>query len=153
MEGKGPRDEGYKGALLRALRISARQFSALLPILVAVVLLIGLLRAFISEDLVASILTGNTVVDTMIGAFFGSIVAGNPINSYVLGGELLKYGVSLFAVTALIVAWVSVGVVQLPAEMAALGRRFALVRLALSFGASIAIALATVIAFNLISTR
>ena len=137
---------------MRALRSSGRQFSALLPLLVGVVLLIGLLRAFISEDVVASILTGNTVVDTLIGALFGSIVAGNPINSYVLGGELLKYGVSLFAVTALIVAWVSVGVVQLPAEMGALGRRFALVRCVLSFAASIAIALATVIAFNLIGT-
>ncbi|MFW6125965.1 MAG: permease [Chloroflexota bacterium] len=153
MQPSETKDGDYRQALLRALKSSGRQFSALLPFLVGVVLLIGLLRAFISQQLVASILTGNTVIDTLIGACFGSIVAGNPINSYVLGGELLKYGVSLFAVTALIVAWVSVGVVQLPAEMAALGRRFALVRVALSFVAAIAIALVTVIAFNLVGMR
>ena len=87
-------------------------------------------------------------LDTLWGACIGSIVAGNPVNSYIIGGELLRYGVSLFAVTALMVAWVSVGVVQLPAEMAALGRRFALVRTAMSFFMSMAVAIITVIVFN-----
>jgi len=138
-------------AVVHALRSSANQFATLLPILISVVLLIGLFNALVSKDFLSSIFSGNTALDTLLGASFGSILAGNPINSYVIGGELLEYDVSLFAVTALIIAWVTVGVVQLPAEIAALGRRFALVRNAVSFVLAIAIAIVTVEVSNSIT--
>ena len=79
--------------------------------------------------------------DLVSGAFCGSILAGNPVNSYVIGGELITNGVSLFAVTAFIMAWVTVGIIQLPAEIAALGKRFALIRNAISFLLSMIIAM------------
>jgi len=110
-----------------------------------------LFNAVVSKDFVASIFSANTALDTLLGASFGSILAGNPINSYVIGGELLEYDVSLFAVTALIIAWITVGVVQLPAEIAALGRRFALVRNAVSFVVALVIAIVTVEASNSIT--
>jgi predicted Fe-Mo cluster-binding NifX family protein len=148
-----PKPAGTKvdrSALVRATASSARQFITLLPILVGVVLLIGLFTAFVSKDMLASIFSDNLALDTLWGAFLGSILAGNPINSYIIGGELLKYGISLFAVTALIITWVTVGLVQLPAEIAALGRRFALLRNGLSFILSIPIAILTVMILNLI---
>jgi len=46
--------------------------------------------------------------------------------------------------------WVTVGLVQLPAEIAALGRKFALVRNAVSFVLFIAVAILTVMVFNFI---
>ncbi len=139
-----------KVALVHALRSSANQFANLLPILVSVVLLIGIFNAFVSKELIYSIFSGNTALDSIWGACLGSILAGNPINSYIIGGELLEYGVSLFAITSLIIAWVTVGLVQLPAEIVALGRSFALVRNAVSFILSIAIAIITVVVLNLI---
>ena len=148
-----PRARGIrvdKSALVHATRSSAKQFTTLLPILVGVVLLIGLFNTFVSKDFLASIFSGNLALDTLWGACFGSIIAGNPINSYIIGGELLKYGISLFAITALIITWVTVGLVQLPAEIAALGRRFALLRNGLSFILSIPIAILTVVILNLI---
>lgn len=138
------------GAVLQAARSSARQFASLMPILIGVVLLIGLFNAFVSREFLASIFSGRPLLDTLWGACFGSILAGNPINSYVIGGELLKHGVSLFAVTALIITWVTVGLVQLPAEVAALGRKFALVRTAISFVMFTAVAALTVVLFNLV---
>jgi uncharacterized membrane protein YraQ (UPF0718 family) len=148
--GWGRRDKIDRSNLVRAIKNSARQFVNLLPILIGVVLLIGLFNAFVPKELLASVFSGNMVIDTLWGACFGSILAGNPINSYIIGGELLKYGVSLFAVTALIVTWVTVGLVQLPAEIAALGRRFALLRNGLSFILSFPIAILTVMLLNLI---
>ena len=139
-----------KVALVHAFRNSANQFANLLPILVGVVLLIGIFNAFVSKELISSIFSGNTALDSLWGACLGSILAGNPINSYIIGGELLEYGVSLFAVTALIITWVTVGLVQLPAEIVALGKRFALVRNAVSFILSIPIAIITVVVLNLI---
>jgi len=136
--------------LLHELRESSNQFFTLLPMLAGVVLLIGLFNAFVSKEVISSIFSGNSMLDTLWGACFGSVFAGNPINSYIIGGELLEYGVSLFAVTALIISWVSVGLVQLPAEISALGIRFALMRNAASFVLSIAISFAVVIVLNCI---
>ncbi len=137
--------------LFLALKNSSNQFINLLPIMVGVVLLIGLFNAFASKELLSYLFSGNRALDTLWGACFGSFFTGNPINSYIIGGELLEYGVSLFAVTALIMAWVTVGLAQLPAEISALGSRFALVRNAISFALSIAIAFATVGISNFIT--
>jgi len=104
---KNPQDQFAPGKcktsalLVEATRKAIRQFVSLLPILFGVVLLMGLLQAFLSKDILTAIFSGNPFFDTLWAACFGSIIAGNPINSYVIGGELLKYGVSLFAVTAL----------------------------------------------------
>ena len=136
--------------LFHALKTSSNQFINLLPMLVGVVLLIGLFNAFASKELLSYLFSGNRALDTLWGACFGSIFTGNPINSYIIGGELLEYGVGLCAVTALIMAWVTVGLAQLPAEISALGSRFALVRNAISFALSIAIAFATVGILNFI---
>ena len=84
------------------------------------------------------------------GSTVGSISAGNPITSYIIGGELLKEGISLFAVTAFITAWVTVGIIQLPAEASILGKRFALARNILSFIFSIIVAIATVLTLQVI---
>jgi len=139
-----------KDLLIHATRSAARQFVNLLPILIGVVLLIGLFNAFVSEEWLTSVFSGNVALDTLWGACFGSIFAGNPINSYIIGGELLKYGVSLFAVTAFIVTWVTVGLVQLPAEIATFGKRFAFLRNGLSFVFAIPIALLAVVILNLL---
>jgi hypothetical protein len=60
------------------------------------------------------------------------------------GGELLTGGISRIAVTALIVNWVTVGLIQLPAEMLLLGRRFAIYRNALCFLSAIPVSFLTV---------
>jgi predicted Fe-Mo cluster-binding NifX family protein len=136
--------------LLHALKSSGMQLINLLPLFVGVVLLIGLFNAFISKELLSTIFSGNALQDTLFGTALGSILASNPINSYIIGGELLEYGVSLFAVTAFIAAWVTVGLVQLPAEMAALGKKFALIRNALSLVLCVAISILTVVSYNAI---
>ncbi len=142
---KSPRRE-----VTEALAMTAGQFSRMLPVLIGIVLLMGLFKAFISKDLLLSIFSGNNILDTIWGACFGSILPGNPINSYVIGGEMLDNGVSLFAVTAFMMTWVSVGLVQLPAEMVALGRRLSLLRNTFSFVVSIGVAIVTVLLLNLI---
>ena len=139
-----------KTALVNALRNSANQFIRLLPVLTGVVLLIGLFNSFMSKKLLSSVFSGNIATDTLLGTCLGSIFAGNPINSYIIGGELLGHGISLFAVTALIISWVTVGLIQLPAEITALGRRFALVRNTVSFALSLVIAIFTVAVINII---
>ena len=100
-------------ALLPALKRSGMQIVNLLPIFVGVVLLIGLFNAFISKDLLSSIFSGNALLDTLFGTGLGSILAGNPLNSYVIGGEMLEQGVSLFAIMISYFGWVYVALLTL----------------------------------------
>ena len=90
----------------------------------------------IAEDLFGR----NDALDALIGASIGSVAAGHPLASYLLGGEFLKGGVSLIAVTALIVSWVTVGIVQLPAEALMLGTRFAIYRNVICYISAVAVA-------------
>lgn len=121
-----------------------KSFGVSLPILLGVILLLGLFRTNISPQLISTVFKGELLRDTIIGSILGSISAGNAITSYIIGAELLKEGVNLFAVTAFIIAWVTVGAIQLPAEAAILGKRFAFVRNSISFTLAILISIATV---------
>lgn len=115
-----------------------------MSILIGVILLIAFFINAIPRDLYHRAFTDNNIMNAFIGATIGSISAGNPINSYVIGGELLQQDISLFAVTAFVLSWVTVGIIQLPAESMMLGKKFALYRNSLSFITAIVIALITV---------
>lgn len=124
-------------------------FLGMLPIIVGVMLLSGLLIEILPTVAVAAWFGKNDLFDALIGAAAGSISAGHPVTSYVLGGELLTKGASLVAVTAFLVSWVTVGSIQLPAEALVLGWRFALFRNLICFIFSILIALLTVATLGL----
>ncbi|GAG27215.1 unnamed protein product [marine sediment metagenome] len=121
-----------------------------LPVLVGVLLLVGLVNTSIPKVYFTKIFTGNNLLDPFIGTAFGSVAAGNPLTSYIIGGELLKNGINLAAVVAFILSWVTVGTVQLPAESLMLGKRFALVRNGISFVMAILVALLTVTTLEVI---
>lgn len=119
-------------------------FLQTIPVLLGTIILISISLAAVPTTWYTKVFSG-TLLDPVIGAAAGSIAAGNPITSYVIGGELLKGGVTLLAVTAFLLAWVTVGIVQLPAESALLGRRFALLRNGFGFLFAIIIAALTVL--------
>lgn len=129
--------------MARAARKAAFQFRSILPILGGVALLIGLFRAAIPSSALGALFSGGPFLDSVIGAGLGSVLAGNPVNSYVISEQLLADGVSIVAIAAFIVSWVTVGIAQLPAEALTLGTRFAVLRNSLSFLLSIPIALLT----------
>ena len=125
-------------------------FKQFLPIIIGILLLMGLVITIIPKEFYAAVFSGNKFLDPLIGALLGSISGGNPITSYILGGELLKQGVSLLAVTAFLLAWVTVGVIQLPAESLMLGKKFAIIRNSVSFLTAIIAAVLVVITLSLV---
>jgi len=116
-----------------SLQKTAKMLFRVLPNIFAVVLLSGLIMEFVPLDRLSEYLGGGFFSDGLVGAGIGSISIGNPLVSYVLGGALLEQGISLMAVTALLVSWVTVGSIQLPAEIQTFGARFALLRNGISF--------------------
>jgi uncharacterized membrane protein YraQ (UPF0718 family) len=131
-----------------AVKKSWEGISNSLPLMLGTIMLVSL-ASLIPKSSYTFIFRGN-FTDVIIGSLIGSVSAGNPINSYILGGELLNQGISLIAVTSFLVSWVTVGLIQIPAESMILGKRFALLRNTLSLIFSIIVSVITVFIYNLI---
>lgn len=135
---------------LAGLKTTIRTFVNLLPVIVGMLLLSSLVVTLFPEQVSTGLFGHNDLLDSLVGASIGSVAAGHPLASYLMGGELLKSGVSLLAVTAFIVSWVTVGIAQLPAEIVMLGMRFAIFRNLTCFFVAIAVAFATVYTLKLV---
>ena len=132
-----------------ALRKTVRGFATMLPQLLAMLGLVSLMLALFPDAFSARLFGHGTLLDTLLGASLGSVAVGQPLLSYALGGELLGAGVGLAAVTALLVSWVTVGGLHLPAEGTLVGFRFALLRNLLGWIAAVAIGLLVPITLGL----
>jgi uncharacterized membrane protein YraQ (UPF0718 family) len=127
-----------------------KSFLVNLPIILATLLLVNLIVTLIPPSFYKQLFTGNPLIDSIIGAVIGSISNGNPITSYIIGGELLKQGVNLVAITSFLVSWVTVGLIQLPAESLILGKKFAILRNLTAFIFSILVAIITVVLYEVL---
>jgi len=122
----------------------------MIELLLGTIFLLSLVSILVPKEKYTSIFGGNHAVDSIIGSILGSVSIGSPVVSYIIGGELLNRGISLIAVTSFLVAWVTVGLIQLPVEAAFLGRKFAIIRNLISFLFSMIVAVTTVILLGLI---
>lgn len=132
-----------------AIRKAAKNIGTAFPMIVGILILISLFNTLVPHSMYRYLFRGS-VFDPVIGAILGSVVAGNPVTSYIISGNLLKQGISLFTVTAFLTAWVTVGVLQLPAEIHILGKKFALIRNLSAFILSLLVAFLTVIGIGLL---
>jgi hypothetical protein len=126
-------------------------FKQNMPILLGMLLLISLFITAVPKSFYSSVFTGNLVLDPLIGAILGSLATGNPLNSYIIGGELLAQGIGLIAITAFVLSWVTVGIVQLPAESLMLGKRFSLSRNLVSFISAVMVAVLVVLTLGVLA--
>ena len=125
-----------KSVTIRLKTAAKNTFGTLMmvmPMLLAVIALAGLFQTLVTPEMIQSVFKGSLVQDTLIGTGIGATSVGQPFLSYVIGGELLHEGVSLYAVTAFILSFVTLGVIQLPLEWSLFGTRFTLLRNSLSF--------------------
>lgn len=125
-------------------------FIEVLPIFLSILLFISLYVTIIPKSFYSQFFTNNPIIDSLLGAVFGSVSTGHPVTSYIIGGELLKAGIPLVAVVAFILSWVTVGIIQLPAECYFLGKRFGITRNIFSFLFSIVISILVVFTLRLL---
>jgi len=125
-------------------------FKRVIPAILSIFILVSFLKVVVPKEFYAKIFSGIPILDALIGAILGSISAGNPLTSYVMGGEILDQGVALVAIVAFLLSWVTVGIIQLPAESLILGKKFALVRNLVSFVSAIVIAILVVLTLSII---
>ena len=135
--------------LKEAIRKAAKGLGHAIPMIIGILILISLFNTLVPVSSYRILFRG-TLLDPIVGALLGSVVAGNPVTSYIISGDLLKQGISLITVTAFMIAWVTVGVIQLPAEIQFLGKKFALVRNLSAFVLSLVVAFLTVMLISLL---
>ncbi len=121
------------------------------PIILGTILLVSLIFVLVPVSFYTFVFSKNSFLDSIIGSIMGSISIGTPATSYIFGGEMLTQGVGLISVTAFLVSWVTVGIIQLPAESAILGKKFAIFRNLSAFIFSIPVAIITVLILRIIS--
>ena len=136
--------------LKTALVNTFKTLTMVMPMLLSVIGLMGLFEALVTPEMIQSVFKGSVLSDTLIGTGVGAISVGQPFLSYAIGGELLDEGVSLYAVTAFILSFVTLGLIQLPLEWSLFGTRFTVLRNVLSFIFALLISIATVSILGLI---
>ena len=129
---------------MNAIKKSFKNFLSLSPMILGIIGLVGIFKAFITPQMLSSLFVKNAFYDTFIGLLAGALAVGQAIISYILGGELLKDGVSMYGVSAFILAWVTLGIVQLPLEASVLGIKFTILRNILAAIFTFIISVATV---------
>jgi len=107
-------------------------FKDLIPILFSILLLTSILKNTGVFDLMKNHLSNN-IFSVFIADFFWSVSAWSAINSYIIAdwfGNLNEY---FLVITVFLIAWVTVGIIQLPAEIQYFWKKFAIIRNTLSF--------------------
>jgi uncharacterized membrane protein YraQ (UPF0718 family) len=137
--------------LIKAFQNALMSFVSILPMIFAVIGLVALMQTYISPDMYACLFGYSTFLDTLAGTFVGGISVGQGMISYVIAEGLLDAGISLYAVSAFILAWVTLGLVQLPAEASVFGLRFTIYRNILALVSTVVVAYITVLTVGLLS--
>jgi uncharacterized membrane protein YraQ (UPF0718 family) len=126
-------------------------FLSITPMLIAVIGLVGLMQIYLTPDMLAGFFGNGPILDTLSGTLAGAISMGQGVISYVVAEGLMQQGVSHYALSAFILAWITLGFVQLPAEASVFGIRFTFYRNILTLLSTIIIAYATVLTVGALS--
>ena len=137
--------------LKKAFTKAFMSFISITPMLIAVMGLVGLMQIYVTPDILSTFFGHGSIVDTMVGTLAGAISMGQGMISYVVAEGLMEQGVSHYALSAFILAWVTLGFVQLPAEASVFGLKFTFYRNVLTLLSTIIVAYATVLTVGALS--
>ena len=138
-------------SLKKAFKKALINFISITPMMLAVIGLVGLMQVYLSPEILSTFFGYGDMTDTLVGTAAGAVSMGQGMISYVVAEGLMEQGVSHYALSAFILAWVTLGVVQLPAEASVFGVRFTFYRNVLTVIATIVIAYVTVLTVGLLS--
>lgn len=137
--------------LKQAFKKAFISFISMTPMLLGVVGLVGLMQVYITPDMLSRFFGYGSILDILAGTFAGAISMGQGMISYVVADGLKEQGVSIYALSAFILSWVTLGFVQIPAEVSVFGVRFTLYRNILTLISTVLVAYLTVITVELFS--
>ena len=127
---------------IEALKIAFISVLKIIPTVLTIIILIGLLLAFISEELISNAIGEKSgSVGILISALLGSVLHIPAIIAFPLAASLIKGGASIAAAAAFITTLMMIGFITLPIEIKEMGIELTILRNSLSFVAAIIIAI------------
>ncbi len=123
----------------QSFRKALMSFASILPMIAAVIGLVALFKTYVTPEMLSHLFGHGRVSDIAVGTLVGAASSGQGAISYVIGEGLLAQGVSVYAVSAFILAWVTLGFIQLPAEASVFGVRFTVWRNVLTLISTMAV--------------
>ena len=104
----------------------------MIPMLLWIIILVAMFKqAWIFESLAKYI--NDDFLWVIISDIFWSVSVGNTINSYIIANSFWDISEYILVISAFLIAWVSVWIIQLPAESYFFGKKFAIIRNMISF--------------------
>ncbi|MBJ6752750.1 permease [Geomonas anaerohicana] len=126
----------------RALRIGAKSLHGLAPRILGMVVLIGLVLALVPPEVIRKLFSHGGIGGFSLVAAIGSIVTMPAPIAFALVGSLFKLGAAPASLATFVTTLTMVGVMTAPMEISCFGKRFTLLRQALSFVVAIVIGVA-----------
>lgn len=134
-----------------ALKKSILSLISVIPMIIAVIALVGLMQTYITPDKFSFLFGKSAFLDTLAGTLIGAISVGHGMISYVVAQGFLQQGISQYGAGAFILAWVTLGFIQLPAEASIFGLHFTIYRNILTLFSTILVAYFTVVTVGIFS--
>ncbi|MFO7967222.1 MAG: permease [Archaeoglobaceae archaeon] len=126
----------------QALKVAVNAFFRILPMVLAIVVLIGLILGFVPPDQISRFIGEQSgFIGVLIVGVVGAVLHIPALISFPLASSLLDAGASVTAVATFITTLTMIGTVTLPLEIKELGKEMALLRNGVSFFIAITIAL------------
>lgn len=127
---------------LKSIRVALKMFIGILPMLMLIILLIGLLFGFVSEEGLQQFIGEQSgPLGVLLVAISGAVLHIPALLAFPLSASLLAKGASITVIAAFITSLTMIGVITLPLEIKELGGRFAALRNGTSFIAALTISL------------
>ncbi len=118
----------------KALIVAGKSALTVVPVLVVVFLLMGLISAFLSKELIGQVLGDKSgLPGILISEVLGSIALIVPAAVFPFTGMLHEKGASYPIIFAFIMTAILIGISTIPAEINFFGARFTIVRNVLTF--------------------
>lgn len=118
----------------KALMVAGKSALTVVPVLIVVFLLMGLISAFLSKELISQVLGDKSgLPGILISEVLGSIALIVPAAVFPFTGMLHDKGASFSIIYAFIMTAILIGISTIPAEIKFFGARFTLVRNVLTF--------------------
>ena len=131
-----------KDKTIKSLQSAKGRFFQTATQIIGILALIGLFLAIIPQNVIKSILGGNSVFfSTIYGAVLGTITIIPAFVAFPLASSLVESGAYLISTAAFITTLTMVGFATLPIEIEHFGKKFTYIRNLLSFIFAILIAL------------
>lgn len=101
-------------------------FKINIPIIIGILLLVSIIQKFIPESFYQNL--ENNFISAFIADIFGSIFAGNPINSYIIAWGIWNIEQNILIISVFLIAWITVGFIQMPAEIYYFGKKYTILK-------------------------